>query len=179
MNEQVKLTPEQQELLNRFVQDNKMFYAPDPAIMENHRIEPRSAIEEQLLSGEVDPHKTNEVRGLIIAALDETHTMIEQMGAAPGAKWGDMTTAVFTAAGDLSLIAPHGVGGFAAAAFYPIKFINKYWTDEPTVGVREGDAFIHNDARYGGIHNTDQSMMMPVFWKGKLVCWISATIHEG
>ena len=77
MNEQVKLTPEQQELLNRFVQDNKMFYAPDPAIMENHRIEPRSPIEDQLLSGEVDPHKTNEVRGLIIAALDETHTMIE------------------------------------------------------------------------------------------------------
>ncbi len=174
-----QMTPEQQELLNRFLQDNKMFYAPDPAIMENHKIEARTPIEEELLSKEVDPHKINEVRGLVIAALDESHTMIEQMGAAPGAKWGDMTTAIFTASGDLSLIAPHGVGGFAAAVFYPIKFINKYWTNEPTVGVREGDAFIHNDARYGGIHNTDQSMMMPVFWEGKLVCWLSATIHEG
>ncbi len=173
------ITPEQQELLNRFLNDNKMFYGPDPAIMENHRIEPRTEIEEKLLSGEVDPHKVNEVRGLVVAALDESHTMIEQMGAAPGAKWGDMTTAIFTASGDLSMIAPTGVGGFAAAVFYPIKFINKYWTNEPTVGVREGDAFIHNDARYGGIHNTDQSMMMPVFWKEKLVCWISATIHEG
>ena len=174
-----QMTPEQQELLNRFLQNNKMFYAPDPAIMENHKIEPRTDVEDRLLSGEVDPHKVNEVRGLVVAALDESHTMIEQMGAAPGAKWGDMTTAIFTAAGDLSLIAPHGVGGFAAAVFYPIKFINKYWATEPTVGVREGDAFIHNDARYGGIHNTDQSMMMPVFWEGKLVCWISATIHEG
>lgn len=173
------MTSEQQEMLNRFLQDNKMFYDPDPEIMENHKIEARTAIEEELLSGDVDPHQVNEVRGLMVAALDESHTMIEQMGAAPGAKWGDMTTAVFTASGDLSLIAPHGVGGFAAAVFYPIKFINKYWTHEPTVGVKEGDAFIHNDARYGGIHNTDQSMMMPIFWEGKLVCWISATIHEG
>ncbi|WP_374679847.1 hydantoinase B/oxoprolinase family protein [Hydrocarboniphaga effusa] len=173
------ITPDQQAMLDRFVRQNKLFYAPDPAIMENHRIDPRSEIEQRLLSGEVDPHKINEVRGLIISALDESNTMIEQMGAAPGAKWGDMTTGIFTAAGDLSMIAPHGVGGFAAAVFYPIKFINKYWTDEPTVGVRDGDGFIHNDARYGGIHNTDQSMMMPVFWDGQLVCWVSATIHEG
>jgi acetone carboxylase, alpha subunit len=173
------VTPEQQAMLDRFVLQNKLFYAPDPAIMENHRIEPRSEIEERLLSGDVDPHKVNEVRGLIVAALDESHTMIEQMGAAPGAKWGDMTTGIFTAAGDLSMVAPHGVGGFAACVFYPIKFINKYWTHDPTVGVRDGDGFIHNDARYGGIHNTDQSMMMPVFWKGRHVCWLSATIHEG
>ncbi|WP_341916724.1 hydantoinase B/oxoprolinase family protein [Hydrocarboniphaga effusa] len=173
------ITPDQQAMLDRFVRQNKLFYAPDPAIMENHRIDPRSEIEQRLLSGEVDPHKINEVRGLIISALDESNTMIEQMGAAPGAKWGDMTTGIFTAAGDLSMIAPHGVGGFAAAVFYPIKFINRYWTDEPTVGVRDGDGFIHNDARYGGIHNTDQSMMMPVFWDGQLVCWVSATIHEG
>ena len=114
-----------------------------------------------------------------MAALDESNTMIEQMGAAPGAKWGDIVTAIYTANGDLSMIAPHGVVGFAGCCHYPIKFILKYWTDEPTVGVREGDGFIHNDARYGGIHNTDQSMMIPLFWKGKLIAWLSATIHEG
>src|SRR3546814_11707378 len=27
--------------------------------------------------------------------------------------------------------------------------------------------------------NTDQSMMMPLYYKGELVCWLSATIHEG
>jgi N-methylhydantoinase B/oxoprolinase/acetone carboxylase alpha subunit len=175
----LNITTEQQAMLDRFLVQNKLFYGPDPEIMENHRIEPRSEIEERLLSTSVDPHKVNEVRGLIVAALDESNTMIEQMGAAPGAKWGDMTTGIFTASGDLSMIAPHGVGGFAAAVFYPIKFIDKYWTNEPTVGVRDGDGFIHNDARYGGIHNTDQSMMMPVFWNGKIVCWVSATIHEG
>src|SRR3546814_11023533 len=24
-----------------------------------------------------------------------------------------------------------------------------------------------------------QSLMMPLFWKGRLVCWLSATVHEG
>jgi N-methylhydantoinase B/oxoprolinase/acetone carboxylase alpha subunit len=105
--------------------------------------------------------------------------MVNQMGAAPGAKWGDLVTGIYTARGDLAMIAPHGIIAFAACCFYPIRFIIKNWMDDPTVGVRDGDGFIHNDARYGGIHNTDQSMMMPLFYKGELVCWLSSTIHEG
>ena len=88
-------------------------------------------------------------------------------------------TAIYTAQGDLSMIAPHGIIAFAACCFYPIRFIVKNWTNDPTVGVRDGDGFIHNDARYGGIHNTDQSMMMPLYYRGELVCWLSSTIHEG
>jgi N-methylhydantoinase B/oxoprolinase/acetone carboxylase alpha subunit len=101
------------------------------------------------------------------------------MGAAPGAKWGDLVSGIYTAQGDLAMIAPHGIIAFAACCFYPIKFIIKNWVADDTVGVRDGDGFIHNDARYGGIHNTDQSMMMPLFYRGELVCWLSATIHEG
>ena len=104
------------------------------------------------------------MRGLINSALSEAFTMVNQMGAAPGAKWGDLVTAIYTAQGDLSMIAPHGIIAFAACCFYPIRFIIKNWVNDPTVGVRDGDGFIHNDARYGGIHNTDQSMMMPLFY---------------
>jgi acetone carboxylase, alpha subunit len=169
----------EKRLMDRFLSENRLFYAPDPAIMEDHRIGPRDAREDELLSRPVDLHQVNQLRAVILAALDEGNTMIEQMGAAPGAKWGDMVTAIFTASGDLAMIAPHGVVGFAACCHYPIKFIIKHWGPEPTVGIRDGDGFIHNDARYGGIHNTDQSMIMPLFWKGRLVCWLSATVHEG
>nr|MDP9142784.1 hydantoinase B/oxoprolinase family protein [Pseudomonadota bacterium] len=86
---------------------------------------------------------------------------------------------VYTAQGDLAMIAPHGIIAFAACCFYPIRFIIKNWISDPTVGVRDGDGFIHNDARYGGVHNTDQSMMLPLFYHGELICWVSATIHEG
>ena len=167
------------ELLNKFLKDNQLFYGPDPEIMRDHCIGPRSEIEDKILNGGLDPHHVNQVRGLILAALDEGNTMVEQMGAAPGAKWGDIVASIYTANGDLSMIAPHGVVGFAACCHYPIKFILKYWEKDRTVGIKEGDGFIHNDARYGGIHNTDQSMMMPVYWKEKLICWVSTTIHEG
>lgn len=167
------------ELLDKFLKDNQLFYGPDPEIMRDHCIGARDERETQILDAGMDPHKVNQVRGLLLAALDEGNTMIEQMGAAPGAKWGDIVASVYTASGDLSMISPRGVVGFAACCHYPIKFIIKYWKNDPTVGIREGDGFIHNDARYGGIHNTDQSMMMPVFWKGRLVCWVSTTIHEG
>lgn len=105
--------------------------------------------------------------------------MVEQMGVAPGARWGDLVSAVFTEAGDLSQVGPQGIVPFAAVSHYPVKFIRKYWLNDPTVGVRDGDGFIHNDSRYGNIHNTDQSMIIPLFHDGELVCWVGSTIHEG
>lgn len=170
---------EEQALLDKFLAEQKLFLGPDPEIMRNHSFGIRTAYEEQILSRPLDLHKLNHVRGLINSALDESYVMVEQMGAAPGAKWGDLVTAIFTPTGDLSMIAPHGIIAFASCCHYPIKFIIKNFVADPTVGVRDGDGFIHNDARYGGIHNTDQSMMIPVYWQGELVCWVSSTIHEG
>lgn len=170
---------EDRALLDKFVADNKLFLGPDPEIMRNHAIQPRSTLEDEILQRGVDAHQVHHVRGLINSALSEAFTMVNQMGAAPGAKWGDLVTAIYTAPGDLAMIAPHGIIAFAACCFYPIRFIVKNWIDDPTVGVRDGDGFIHNDARYGGVHNTDQSMMVPLFYQGELVCWLSATIHEG
>jgi len=170
---------EEQALLDKFLAEQKLFLGPDPEIMNDHTISPRDAYEEEILARGVDPHLVNHVRGLINSALDESFTMCEQMGAAPGAKWGDLVTGIYTPTGDLSMIAPHGIIAFAVTCHYAVKFINKYYVNDETVGIAEGDAFMHNDARYGGIHNTDQSMIMPVFWKGELVCWVSSTIHEG
>ncbi len=176
---QIQLTREELALQEKFLAENTLFLGPDPDIMRNHSVLPRSKIEEDALATGLDPHQVHHVRGLINAALSEAFEMVNQMGAAPGAKWGDLVTGIYTAQGDLAMIAPHGIIAFAACCFYPIRFINKNWVDDPTVGVKDGDGFIHNDARYGGIHNTDQSMMMPLYWKGELVCWLSSTIHEG
>lgn len=173
------LSAEEGKLLEAFLDDNTLFLAPDRDIMRNHSHSPRSAEEERVFAHEPDAHLINLVRGRLYAALDETYDMVEQMGTAPGAKWGDLVTGVYTAAGDLSAISPKGVVVFSGICHYPIKFIAKYWADEPTVGLREGDGFIHNDSRYGNIHNTDQSMIFPVFHEGELICWVSSTIHEG
>jgi N-methylhydantoinase B/oxoprolinase/acetone carboxylase alpha subunit len=174
-----KLSAEDQKVLDQFLLDNQLFYGPDPEIMASHTLELRSEAEERVLSSGFDSQKANLVRGRLTSALDEAHTMVEQMGVAPGAKWGDIVTAIFTASGDMAMTGTHGIVVFASVCQYPVKFIRKYWMNDKTVGVRDGDGFIHNDSRYGNIHNTDQSLIMPVFWQGELVCWVSSTIHEG
>ncbi|AZI36619.1 hydantoinase B [Caenibius tardaugens NBRC 16725] len=165
--------------VSEFLRDASLFLAPDPEIMNSHLLEPRSALEEAAMSVENDPARLEIVRERLLAGANESFDMLENMGAAPGAKWGDCVSAIFTASGDLSLASTGGVVIFCNLVQYPIKFINKYWTEEPTVGVREGDAFLVNDARYGQAHNTDQSLMMPVFWEGQHVAWVGATVHEG
>jgi acetone carboxylase alpha subunit len=173
------VSEQDQAVIDKFMKDNKLFYGPDPEIMTDHGLQPRTEEEQRILTAEFDTQKANMCRGRILSALDESHTMVEQMGVAPGAKWGDIVTSIFTASGDMASTGQHGLVAFASVVGYPVRFICKYWVDDPTVGVRDGDAFIHNDSRYGNIHNTDQSMMMPVFYEDKLVCWVSSTIHEG
>jgi len=173
------LSEEDRKLYEEFLVENQLFYGPDPEIMMDHTLSPRSDIEEKLLSSDLDMQKINLVRGRLSSALEESFNMVEQMGVAPGAKWGDLVTAIFTENGDLSQVAPHGIVVFAAVCHYPIKFITKYWENDPSVGIKDGDGFIHNDSRYGNIHNTDQSMIVPLFYEGELICWLASTIHEG
>jgi N-methylhydantoinase B/oxoprolinase/acetone carboxylase alpha subunit len=174
-----ELSPAEQKLMQQFLEEHQLFYGPDPEIMQNHKLEKRTAREDAAIARVDDPHLLNQVRGRVMSAMEESFRMVEQMGSAPGAKWGDLVTSVFTSSGDLSETSPGGITTFAVVCQYPIKYINKYWTKDPTVGVREGDGFIHNDSRFGGVHNTDQSMMSPLFHDGELVCWVSSTIHEG
>ena len=173
------LTAQEQQWVDQFMDETTLFLGPDPAIMRSHQITSRSAYEEECISKGVDPIKVDRIRKRLAGALDEGYEMCEAMGAAPGAKWGDLTTAIYTAEGDVTYLSCHGVIAFSAILHHPIRYIMKYWKDEPTVGINPGDGFIHNDARYGNVHNTDQSMIMPIFRDGKIIAWVAATIHEG
>ena len=84
------LSSDDQAVLDQFVSENKLFYGPDPEIMNDHSLAPRTEAEERILSGGFDTQLANIVRGRVQSALDESHTMVEQMGVAPGAKWGDL-----------------------------------------------------------------------------------------
>ena len=165
--------------VEKFLKDTSLFLSPDEDIMNNHGLEPRSALEEHCMDRENEPRRLEIVRERLQAGVNESFDMLESMGAAPGAKWGDCVSAMYTASGDLSIASTGGVVIFCNLVQYPIKFCNKYWANERTVGIREGDAFIVNDARYGQAHSTDQSMFMPVFHDGQIVAWAGATVHEG
>lgn len=170
----------QQQIVEEFLDSTQLFLGPDPDIMSEHDIAPRTEDEERALAeAEYDDDLLMQVRDTLEAGTSEGFEMLEQMGAAPGAKWGDLITGVFTAEGDLVVPSAGGVLIFSSLSHHALKFIRKYWENEETVGVREGDVFMHNDSRYGNIHNTDQSMYVPIFRDGKLVAWAGAIVHEG
>ncbi len=166
-------------LVEKFLEENVLFLGPDPEIMNSHKLAPESAREALALAAFTDPEVVNLVRHKLQTACNESFDMVEQMGAAPGAKWGDLISGVWTASGDLALSSMGGVLLFSVLTQHPVKFILKYWANEPTVGIHEGDIFMHNDARYGNIHNTDQSIVIPVFHQGELICFTGAVVHEG
>ena len=87
---------------------------------------------------------------------------------------GDSMVAIFTAKGDL---ANASCGTYLHAIIQPIliKFILKTYAENP--GIKEGDIWFTNDALYGGIHNPDEVVIMPVFYKGELIAWTGAAVH--
>ncbi|PIE42539.1 MAG: acetone carboxylase subunit alpha [Gammaproteobacteria bacterium] len=178
-NAKRELTAEEKAWVEDFMNETTLFLGPDPEIMRHHTISTRSELEEKAIAKGNDPLLYDRIRRRLVGSLDEAFEMCEYMGAAPGAKWADLSVAVYTAQGDVCYMSNRGVIAFAAVLHHPIRHIMKYWKDEPTVGVNPGDGFFHNDARFGCVHNTDQSMLTPVMRNGEVIAWVGATIHEG
>jgi len=179
MSSNKKASGAEKSLVEKFLEENILFLGPDPEIMKNHRLAPETALEKKALVSFTNADQLNLVRHKLQTACNESFDMVEQMGAAPGAKWGDLVSGVWTSSGDLALSSMGGVLIFSVLTQHPVKFMLKYWKDDPTVGIKDGDVFMHNDARYGNIHNTDQSLIIPVFHNGELICFTGAVVHEG
>lgn len=172
-------TPETEAFLTDLLTNQPVMYGPDPEIMGDHRIAPRTEREQEALESVADPNEISIAQSRLEAILESAKDMLQQISAAPAAKWGDLTAGIYSLEGDLSLCTSSGVNIFSAAASPVPKFIKKHWAGEPTVGVREGDVYYHNDAHYGGAHNPDHSLLLPLFWEGEQIAWIGCVIHEG
>lgn len=85
---------------------------------------------------------------------------------------GDSLVGIMTADGD---IVNGSCGTYLHAVIPPlvIKYILANYRDE----IRDGDLWFANDAVYGGVHNPDQMVAMPVFYDGKLIAWTAALVH--
>lgn len=85
---------------------------------------------------------------------------------------GDSLVAIMTAAGD---IVNGSCGTYLHAVIPPL--IIKYILANYGKDLKDGDLWFANDAVYGGVHNPDQMVCMPVFYEGKLVAWTAALVH--
>jgi len=107
----------------------------------------------------------------------EGRDLMMKMGISSMIQSGDLAVGLYTAEGDLASgwlgIHLHLVNGQLA-----IKYILKHFTGDDTVGVNPGDMFYVNEVMAGGIHNSDQLLVMPIFHEGELIAWSSASGHE-
>jgi N-methylhydantoinase B/oxoprolinase/acetone carboxylase alpha subunit len=87
---------------------------------------------------------------------------------------GDSLVGIMTAGGD---IVNGSCGTYLHAVIPPlvIKYILANYAENP--GIKDGDLWFSNDAAYGGIHNPDQMVAMPVFYNEELIAWTVALVH--
>jgi len=156
---------------------NGLAYGRDSEVVQRLKPEPMTP-EERAAQDSIDDvdfeifsHKMN-----MIAQEGKDTTM--KLGASAGMRWGDVAFGIYTAVGDLAVVAT-GIWFHAVLGQLPVKYIVKHWVNEPSVGVKEGDSFFFNDPFYGGVHGADMGLCVPVFYKGRLVCFTGAVVHTG
>ena len=147
----------------------------DEEVILRYRIEPRDEFEN--LVDSVDNSDFAIYRTKIELICQEGKDVLMRCGISDAIQAGDCIAGVYTASGDLSL-ASVGTYLHVATGQIPIKYILKYYVDDPTVGVNDGDIFFCNEAIYGGIHNPDQLNVLPVFVEDQIVAWVVAASHE-
>jgi len=109
--------------------------------------------------------------------LLESKEVFIKLGVTSMLRSGDLVTGIYTPKGDM-VTAWCGTYLHAVVGQLPIKFVAETWVNEPTVGVKDGDIFYASDPLYGGIHNCDQILVMPVFNDDELIGWTNAAVHE-
>ena len=64
----------------------------------------------------------------------------------------------------------------SSASGTAVKWTLEHRSDNPGIG--EGDIFLTNDPWIGATHQSDVTLMAPVFWQGELFCWVANTLHQ-
>jgi len=141
-------------------------YKPEPAT--EHELE----CAEKLEVGDYEIYS----RKMELICLEGRETMCK-MGVSPAIEAGDVCVGIYTARGDLATAILgthlHLVNGQIA-----IKYVLKHFKEDPTIGIRPGDMFYVNEAAFGGMHNPDQILFMPVFYQDELIAWTASMGHE-
>lgn len=89
---------------------------------------------------------------------------------------GEVMYGLYTDQGE-TVISSTGILLHVACLGLSIKYILKYYKDDPSVGVRLGDQFFNNNPFYGGTHNPDQAVLKPVFYDDEIIAWVGCLTH--
>ena len=123
-----------------------------------------------------DPLKWELLYYQLLGMVQEGRETARLISASPTVReFGECIFAVFSPEGE-SIAYSRGILLHMASMGASIKWMLKNDYEE-VVGIHDGDIFYNNDPDIGGAHAADQAVILPIFYKGELVAWVSGLTH--
>ncbi|MEX0583256.1 MAG: hydantoinase B/oxoprolinase family protein, partial [Sneathiella sp.] len=153
--------------------DGKIYsYAPRPQL----DIDPSLALHSDF-DKELDPITYQVLRSRFWNMnLDHSDTVKRVSGSPVIVYTEDFNTSLLTENGDTVLCGP-SIQYFTGYGDLVVKWTLENRSRNP--GIMPGDIFLQNDPYIGTAHQIDVELYSPVFWEGRLFCWIFSNCHVG
>jgi N-methylhydantoinase B len=154
--------------------DGRVFsYIPQPGWRE--KISPTVKLHDDI-AVTVDPVTYQVIRYALWNINEEHGTTIQKVSGSPVAVYGtDLNPTLLMEDGEYVYAGPY-VQLMAGSADLYAKYVLERYGDNP--GIEEGDVFFGDDPWVGGYHQSDHYVLEPVFWDGRIFCWVVSTLHH-
>jgi N-methylhydantoinase B len=108
--------------------------------------------------------------------LDHSDTIKRVSGSPVIVYTEDFNTSLLTENGDTVLCGP-SIQYFTGYGDLVVKWTLENRSANP--GIEEGDIYLQNDPYVGTAHQIDVELYAPLFWEGRLFCWVFSNCHVG
>jgi N-methylhydantoinase B len=124
----------------------------------------------------VDPVTHEVLRHALWNVNTEHGNTIMKISGSPICAYGhDFNPCILDERGDFVFFGPF-LQYLSAAVGSAVKWTLEYRSEDP--GIAEGDMWLCNDPWIGATHQSDVAVMAPVYWRGRLFCWVANTLHQ-
>ncbi|HEY6779439.1 MAG TPA: hydantoinase B/oxoprolinase family protein, partial [Thermoleophilaceae bacterium] len=146
-------------------------YSPGPTL----NIDPSLTLHREW-TDKIDPITYEVVRHNLWTINEELGMTIQRISGSPVAMYAfDLNSSIFTEDGEFIYYGPYQLY-MSGVSDVQVKWTLEYRSGNP--GIFEGDMFLSNDPWVGAAHQMDVTLLNPVFWEGKLFCWITNVLHQ-
>ena len=142
---------------------------------ENLKISKKLSLHKEF-DANVDPVKYEVIRHNLWQINEEHGSTIQRLSGSPVAMYAlDLNPSILTEEAEFVYFGPY-MQYMSGVTDTQIKWTMEYRSENP--GINEGDMFIANDPWVGAAHQQDVMLLCPIFYAGKLFCWIANCLHQ-
>jgi N-methylhydantoinase B len=124
----------------------------------------------------IDPITYEVIRHNLWNINEELGMTIQRISGSPVAMYAfDLNSSIFTEDGEFIYYGPYQLY-MSGVSDVQVKWTLEHRSKNP--GIFEDDMFLSNDPWVGAAHQMDVTLLAPVFWEGKLFCWITNVLHQ-